>query len=254
MHSTCIDRAAFTVEPYSENCRRVCERGEHLLVGVSPGNSYFSVDLLARLLGWAHRRFAAVDVVIPDTALVHTQLALGHAEERARQRSREECNRVYNRVVRAWEQAGLEPAPHRWHRLSDFAGSARYRALLAQAEDAVTRPSPLRAACLETSRAVLESRKPGESFTDEQIERGARYVVAELPFIVDTPSILGVPSSLSFYHRPAGFIREVISGRGGLRPAPGQGCALIRPAEDDPDDGSREKVASGAGWGNDAVQ
>ncbi|MER7079172.1 cyclo(L-tyrosyl-L-tyrosyl) synthase [Saccharopolyspora kobensis] len=226
--ATCVEDD-FTVEPYTENCRRVCARGEHLLVGVSPGNSYFSVDLLARLFAWAHRRFTAVDVVIPDTALVHTQLALGHEAKRAHQRSREECNRVHNRVVRAWSQAGLAAAPQRWHRLSDFTDHPRYQALLRQAEDAVTHASPLREACLQTSRTVLASRKPGASFTDEQIEKGAQYVVAELPFIVDTPSILGVPSSVSFYHRPAAFIREVVSARCGLSPAPNQGCALIRP-------------------------
>ncbi|APU15476.1 MULTISPECIES: tRNA-dependent cyclodipeptide synthase [Actinoalloteichus] len=203
-----------------------CANGRNIFWSASVRGSYLSVALLTRLLGWAHRRFAEVDVVIPDTTLVHTQLELGHSEKETQERSREECNRV----VRAWDQIGLERAPERWHLLSEFAECPRYRALLSQAEAAVAQPSPLRRACLHTSRVVLESRRPSVPFTDEQIEQGARYVVAELPFVVDTAGILGVPSSVSFYHRAAEFIREVVAARGPLRPVPSPGCALIRPA------------------------
>jgi cyclo(L-tyrosyl-L-tyrosyl) synthase len=55
------------------------------------------------------------------------------------------------------------------------------------------------------------------------------YIAAELPFFVDTPSILGVPSSVSCYHvlMP---LTEVLYGRGGgLRAMRNQAYAVVRP-------------------------
>ncbi|MGW6915923.1 tRNA-dependent cyclodipeptide synthase [Kitasatospora sp. NPDC054939] len=44
----------FEALPFSDRCRRIWRRGDHLLIGVSPGNSYFS-----------HRR---ISPAVPDAA------------------------------------------------------------------------------------------------------------------------------------------------------------------------------------------
>ncbi|MEV6732488.1 MULTISPECIES: tRNA-dependent cyclodipeptide synthase [unclassified Streptomyces] len=39
--------ASFEVLPFTRTCRHIREDGDHVLIGVSPGNSYFSADRTA---------------------------------------------------------------------------------------------------------------------------------------------------------------------------------------------------------------
>lgn len=57
-----VSDSGFAIEPFSANCPAIVDSGEHVVVGVSPGNSYFSVGLLERLLEWLRDRFSQVDV------------------------------------------------------------------------------------------------------------------------------------------------------------------------------------------------
>ncbi|ASU79038.1 tRNA-dependent cyclodipeptide synthase [Actinopolyspora erythraea] len=70
-------QSRFVVDPVTSNCRSISERGEHVVFGVSPGNSYFNVALLTDLLGWMSGVFSRIDVVVPDSGIEHTYHALG---------------------------------------------------------------------------------------------------------------------------------------------------------------------------------
>jgi cyclo(L-tyrosyl-L-tyrosyl) synthase len=221
---------AFAVEPYSEGCRRIYEEGEHVVVGVSPGNSYFGVELLTGLLRWLGGQFRRADVVVPDTAVVHTYLALGYPPQKARKKAHAETNVLRNRVVRAWQAAGGPRPGDGVHMMSELAAGPAYRRLHAAAEAALEADGELRTACLETSRAVLRSRLGGASPTAEQVAGGVRYVIAELPFFVGSAEIFGAPSSLCFYHQPIPLAGALFSRTSALVPSARQGYATIRPA------------------------
>jgi len=219
----------FEVFPMTAHCRRVYASGDHIVVGVSLGNSHFRAGMLTEMFRWMKGRFARVDVVIPDTAFQENLRVLGRSEGEAERKARQETNTARNRVVRAWNAAELPaPAARHVHLLSDLAETGAYRVLREHVEEAMDEDPVLRRACREMSRLVLEPHLDGAP-TDDQIRGGVRYLLAELPFFVGSAEIFEVPSSLCFYHRPVPVAELIFTGRTALRRSPMQGYATIRP-------------------------
>ncbi|MCC3769050.1 tRNA-dependent cyclodipeptide synthase [Streptomyces sp. UNOC14_S4] len=220
---------SFTVEPFTEACRPVWERRQHVVFGISPGNSYFHVARLTELLGWLCAEFARVDVVIPDSALEHTYRALGYDPQRAAKKARGEINVLCNRVARAWESGGGPRPTDGLHRMSELESNDVYREKLAECERALDEDSALWDTCADMSREVLAARGYDGPLTVERIERAMRYLVAELPFFLASADIFGAPSSLNFYHRPLPLAELVFAGKSLLQASPRQAYATIRP-------------------------
>ena len=73
------------------------------------------------------------------------------------------------------------------------------------------------------------------STTGRQREVCLQYVCAEAPLFLDTPAILGMPSSLNCYHQRLP-LAELLYARGaGLRASRNQGHAILTPAIADGD-------------------
>ncbi|WP_051468276.1 tRNA-dependent cyclodipeptide synthase [Actinomadura oligospora] len=232
MHEAAVERltAPFTMTPYTENCARLSERAEHVLVGVSPGNGYFNQERLTALLRWASATFGQVDAIVPDASLVHTYQALGQSPETAWTNARHKVGKTYRRVARAWAEIGVPPGEQRIHLLSDFVDHPVYTHLRDETDRAVERDPALREAFLQTSRRVLSAFLKDEEPTDEQVEEGKNYLTAEMPLCLDTPALLGVSSSVAVYHHRLPMA-EVMFSSPYLNVSPLQGHAVVRPSE-----------------------
>ncbi|MDJ0344418.1 tRNA-dependent cyclodipeptide synthase [Streptomyces sp. H10-C2] len=226
-----FQRGPFTVEPFTGASRLIWEQRQHVVCGISPGNSYFQLARLTDLLGWLCEEFAQVDVVIPDSALEHTYHALGYDPQRAAKKTRGEINVLCNRVARAWKSNGGPRAVDGLHRMSDLASGAVYREKLAECEQALNEDSVLWQTCAEMSREVLAARGHDGPLTADQIERAMRYLTAELPFFLASSDIFGVPSSLNFYHRQLPLAELIFSGKSLIQASPRQAYATIRPTQ-----------------------
>lgn len=219
----------FVVEPYSPNCKAIYEQREHVVVGVSPGNSYFGVQLLGDLLGWLVTEFRHVDVVVPDSGLVYTYQALGYPAEKAAKKAHAETNVLRNRVLRGWESSGGPRAGDGVHRMSELSSRARYQELLCHVEDVLARDGAARDAGLQMSREALVARQRDREPSGDEVELAMRYLAAELPFFLASPEIFDVPSSVCFYHQTIPLAADMFAGRSSLRPSPRQAYAVIRP-------------------------
>lgn len=225
-----FQRGLFTVEPFTEQSRLLWERREHVVFGVSPGNSYFQISRLTELLGWLCQEFDQVDVVIPDSALVHTYLALGYDPLRARKKARGEINALCNRVHKAWKATGGPRKADSLHRMSELASNAIYRKKLVECGRALDSDDALRHTCTEMSQEVLAIRGHEGPCTPGQVARAMRYLMAELPFFLASSDIFGVSSSLNFYHRELPLAELIFAGESLLQPSDRQAYATIRPA------------------------
>ncbi|SFD40868.1 tRNA-dependent cyclodipeptide synthase [Streptomyces aidingensis] len=221
---------AFAVEPLTRNCRDVLVRGDHVLIGVSPGNGYFTETRLTELLCWAAGAFRRIDVMIPDCAEAETWIALGHTPEQARHKARAKARRVRNRVTRAWAAAAVPAAGFGLHLLSEFTALPRYRALVRETERALTRDGGLHEGYRRAVHAALRAHLAGADPTPEQTRRAMRYLTAETPFLLDSPGLLDAASSVLVYHRRMEFLEPVFLGRTPLHPSRHQAFAVVRPA------------------------
>ncbi|MFC6879353.1 MULTISPECIES: tRNA-dependent cyclodipeptide synthase [Actinomadura] len=224
--------ASWAVVPYTSNCEHLCERAEHVLVGVSPGNGYFNRERLAGLLRWAGATFARVDAIVPDASLVHTYQALGQSPATAWKNASRKAGKTCRRIVRAWEQIGVPQHERRLHLLSEFMDHPVYVRLRAQVEKAIGADPVLREAFLEASRRVLQAYLNQEP-TDEQVEESKNYLAAEMPLCLDTPAILDVPSSVNVYHQRLPTLERMFTSPH-MDVSPLQGHAVVRPPADRP--------------------
>jgi cyclo(L-tyrosyl-L-tyrosyl) synthase len=222
----------FTSTPLTPNCSRVFAAGHHVVVGVSLGNSYFSGDVLSRLLQWLHMRFSALDVVITDSPFLNNLLVAGHPETYAKKKTAREASTAQRRIRRSWREAGIpSPVELHVHLLSELADNDVYRRLRTRTDRALTTDSELRRTCLRMSEAALRAYLGGEAPSPDQAEAGMQYLAAELPFFIGSAEMFGASSSMCFYHRPVPAAELLFARTGYLRPPLTQGYALICPAQ-----------------------
>ncbi|PBC76713.1 cyclo(L-tyrosyl-L-tyrosyl) synthase [Streptomyces sp. TLI_235] len=223
--STTLDE--FQAFPYSERCRRVFARGDHLLIGVSPGNSYFSADRITRLVHWGREFFDTVDVVHADQHVDAQFGAQGYPPDAARRRAAKEVKATRRRIERGVTEAGRPGV--RTYALSDFTSGEAYRRLHTAVLDALVADRPLREAVERMACDFLRARLGGAAPAAEHLAAAIRYIAAELPFFLDTPALLGVPSSVACYHLELPLTGVLFGRSDGLHAAPGQGYAVVRP-------------------------
>ncbi|MET9290723.1 tRNA-dependent cyclodipeptide synthase [Streptomyces sp. NPDC003077] len=245
----------FRTRPFSERCDRTRQRGDHALLGVSTNNSYFTIQRLTELVHWAQKCFRAVDIICADLHIDTVLVAEGADAQSAGRRARRRVRDVRRRIERALDAAlPDEPRPG-FHLLSDFQQHPVYQRLRADIDQALREDREFADACDDMVRGHLLGRPgaksgtgsgsagggPGEAAELGRVRAGLQYLGGELPFFVDTPSILKVPSSVSCYHKFTPILGPLVRRNSGLRAAANQAFLEVTPVgtPDDPSDTDR---------------
>ncbi|MFF4055091.1 tRNA-dependent cyclodipeptide synthase [Streptomyces sp. NPDC001668] len=201
----------FLATPFSERCAGLVEAGHHVFLGISPGNGYFSEDRLVALLRWAAARFTRVEIAHPDADTVaRTYLGRGYEPRHARARAHRDVRQTANRISRAVTTARIDPDRLHAARFSDFYDTPAYRTALERVARAHLEQPAFHATCVRMVTGVLRTTMPADwTPTAGQLAAGAEYLDRELPFLLDTPAVLGVPASVFAYRATpalAGFL------------------------------------------------
>ncbi len=224
-----ITTEAFTVQPFTRSCHHIWDEGDHVLIGVSPGNSYFSAGRITELVRWASARFSRIDLIYADLHVAELFSALGYEEEHAARRASKELKAVRRRIVRGVEEADLPGTLVGVHGLSEFATNPVYDLLHRRVRHFLATDPHVRAGCERMAGHFLATKVGGPTATAEQLAACLDYIAAELPFFLDTPGILGVPSSVSCYHAQIPLTELLYAKGGGLRASRNQAYAVVRP-------------------------
>ncbi|KAB2722420.1 tRNA-dependent cyclodipeptide synthase [Brucella intermedia] len=229
-HSSSVDVAKVAdveIEPFTTNCSHILARADHVLLGISALNSYYTPKNVAQLIRGCSRRFRRVDVLIAGYEQAYTLVATGIEPRVAVRRAQRAIRTLRNSAVGALTGCGLEDPAKRvnsWTQLSIRPG---YRTLRERAGVMYDEDPSWRNACRDTTRAALRSLAVSEP-TDTAIETAVPFTLAELPLLLDSPSIYGTDSSVFTYHRPMPLIDFVLRGKC----AANQGFALLTLASD----------------------
>ncbi|KNB54308.1 hypothetical protein AC230_06195 [Streptomyces caatingaensis] len=216
-------------EPLGENCRRIWQRAEHALIGISAGNSYFNQGRLTALLEWAERHYERIDVVYVDTALDTMLLADSRTPESAAKSVKATLRDVRRRIKRSLERLEPQDGRFRVRALSDLLDLPAYRAVRQRTDRAFAEDAEFAATCEAMVREILAHR--GGAVTDAHLRAGLAYVQAEAPLFTDCPAIFGVAESVVLYHMSTPVSAYLAGDPRGFRAAPGQGFVVVRPVE-----------------------
>ncbi|MBK3570965.1 tRNA-dependent cyclodipeptide synthase [Streptomyces sp. MBT62] len=225
-------RTAMRVTPLSSSCATALEQGEHACFGISPFNSYFSVERIGQLAAWGLEHFQRVDFFVPDAPSAFTLEALGYPPDRAAWKARRQGQYTRNRIATALRSLGTAAPEDRvlgWAELEHVPAFGRLHAavLWNYAEDA-----DFRNTCRETASWVLAGRlAQGRRPDDRQVDLAVRYFLAELPLFLDTPSIVGSGTSVFCYHQSPEVLTRLYDRKLVLHPAAGQGFGVVTPVE-----------------------
>lgn len=218
----------FEARPFTAACERIVHRGDHALIGISAGNSYFSQQRLTQLLTWTGRRFAAVDLLYADLHLDTMYRASGDGAGQAAKRTTRALRDVRRRIRRAMEAAPRVPAAVRAVALSETVDLPGYRAAQRRIDRQIAENPRVRRACEEHVRKIVGGDPEAEG---ARFRAGLAYLRAELPFLLGTPEVLAVPSSVCCYHDLLPVLVELHGDVSCLQP--GQGHLVLRPRSPD---------------------
>ncbi|MCF2532883.1 tRNA-dependent cyclodipeptide synthase [Yinghuangia soli] len=228
--------ALFEVRPYTPHCGVIRAEGDHAVIGISPGNSYFSAQRILDLARWGLAEFDRVDLVYTDLHVAEMYEALGYGSDDARRKAVKNLRGVRAKVTAAVETSGGGSGRLRGHAMSDFTEIPAYRAIHHHLKELLADDEDFRRTCDALVDSFLTAKVlDGRAGTARQREVCLEYVCAEAPLFLDTPAILKVPSSLNCYHQLLPMAELLYSRGSGLRASRNQGHAIVTPAEGESD-------------------
>ncbi|MCL8013875.1 tRNA-dependent cyclodipeptide synthase [Streptomyces sp. AS02] len=219
----------FEIQPFTPHCEVIRAAGDHAVIGVSPGNSYFSARRVHDLARWGLALFERVDFVYTDLYVAEMYAASGYPPDDARRKAVKNLRGVRAKVLGAVQ--ALDPGGARLHAhaMSEFRGNTAYREIHDRLKGRLATDDEFRTTCEKLVDSFLAG-KEGQ-VTEAQREVCLDYVCAEAPLFLDTPAILGVPSSLNCYHQLLPMAELLYARGAGLRASRNQGHAIVTPAE-----------------------
>ncbi|MEV0095395.1 tRNA-dependent cyclodipeptide synthase [Streptomyces sp. NPDC050738] len=233
---TATSPRTFTTDCYTPHCEVILADRDHAVIGVSPGNSYFSAQRVNDLALWGIEHFDRVDFVYTDLHVAEMYEALGYGAEDARRKAVKNLRGVRAKVTAAVRDLDPGGGRLRGQPMSALTDNPAYRRIHQHIQTLLTADPDFRATCDALVDSFLRSKVlNGEAATPLQREVCRRYVCAEAPLFLDTPAILGVPSSLNCYHQLLPMAELLYSRGSGLRASRNQGHAVVTPAEGDSD-------------------
>ncbi|WP_333777903.1 tRNA-dependent cyclodipeptide synthase [Streptomyces sp. IBSBF 3136] len=218
----------FEVQPYTSHCEVILGEGAHAVIGVSPGNSYFSARRLHDLARWGLDHFDRVDFVYTDLYVNEMYEASGYTPDEARRKAVKNLRGVRAKVRDAVSAADPDGSRLGWRPMSAFRAEPAYQEIHRQLKDRLRTDGDFRAVCDALVSRFLAAR--GEPAGERRRAVCLEYVCAEAPLFLDTPAILQVPSSLNCYHQLLPMAELLYSRGAGLRASRNQGHAIVTPA------------------------
>lgn len=220
-------------QPLTARCAGVFPSASHVVLGISPFNSYFKTDRIVDMIDWAMEHFDTIDFFTPDEAAAYTLQAQGYDPDKALSKARSQARYVHNKIHSAIDEVCEDDLHDRVYGLERLRELPRYAALRGEAERRFSSDETLRDEIMGTSSWILDKKlTEGQQATEEQVLLAVQYFLDELPLFVDSPGIFGVDESCFVYHQRVDFLEKFYDRQLSWEPADGQGFTVVVPEDD----------------------
>lgn len=187
------------------------------VIGISPGNSYFTQEVVNKLLKKGLEDYPRIGVFIPDVPAISTYIALGYPENRARRdKAIPQGNAFKNKVKNAISSESLDASRIR---LFDWAGeniedNKLYREKYALIRNLYDSNVDFKKAADATTKEVLENNPFRKiEIGEKEIETGVHYLLSEFAFMLFLPGYENEDQVEYTYHKPWPAFENLISGK-----------------------------------------
>jgi cyclo(L-tyrosyl-L-tyrosyl) synthase len=198
--------------PISPMCEKILKEREHVLIGISPFNSYYSEENIEKLVIWGHTRFKNFHVFVPDTLPYSNFLAIGYPHNKALTKTKRQARYLLNKVNRVLlKLTSSTITDDKIITISKVSQNMAYCGLYNACLEKYTHDMDFKKTCQAASSMLLKSYT--SNVTEQMLDVASKYLLGELPFYIDTPGILGVKTSLFVYHESIDFFVNLYANR-----------------------------------------
>lgn len=191
----------------------ISQKKSFALIGISPFNSYFSVEKILEICEWINKEYDDFAIFIPDKISRYTFEALGYTESRVGRKIKKQDNYTINKVNKALlEFTKNHPQKNKIkvHNISELKKHNAYKDLYYKYSKKFLYDKEFRKRCLETTKWVLQSNNTKNIEIEEfQKNIAVQYFLFELPVMTHANDILGIPSCDFVYHYIPNFLKHI---------------------------------------------
>jgi len=182
------------------------------LIGISPFNSYFSIEQILKIIYWIDREFDDFAIFIPDRISKYTLEALGYNKQRIHQKIRKQDNYTENKIKKAISLFLENKQSNKKIdiiNISSLIDKENFQSVYRQCIDLFNTSKNFRNGCLETTEWILYNKATNDSIDYFTKNIAVQYLLYELPFMINSPKILGVNSCTFVYHSIPDFLKQL---------------------------------------------
>ncbi len=194
----------------------IFERREHVLLGISPFNGYFTEDNITTLIEWGLKEFSEINVFIPDTLPLYNFLALGYSKEKAIYKVKRQANYLRNKVLRSFLNLGYDKkkSENLIINMEFLENNPNYIKIRDYCYTLYDNNVIFRNKCLQCTEWILQgySQQLNHNNTSDS-KLAVNYLLKEMPLFLNTPIILDVPSSIFVYHQTPNLLLDLFSNK-----------------------------------------
>jgi cyclo(L-tyrosyl-L-tyrosyl) synthase len=192
-------------------------QSEFLVIGMSPGNSYFKQDVINQIIQYGLAKYNKIDLFIPDVPAIATYVGLGYPENIARRdKAIPQGNSLRNRVKNTIVSQAIDPGRivvFDW-RNEAFEDKKEYQDMYYHIKELYQENSSFSHDIKLATRGVLEDnpfRK--KAITGKDIETATHYIISEFAFMVLLPSYMPQYDTFAYgYHNSWSVWEDFIAG------------------------------------------
>jgi tRNA-dependent cyclodipeptide synthase len=175
-----------------------------LLIGMSPGNGYFTEDNMVKLISGLCQYVPGVYILIPDKPHIYNFLGMGYTPKQAQKKSKKDINQTKNRLKRAVDRLVNDQGVSNFSVVdweSQVAASSRFRIAIDQimAEYAIN--TEFREMTNQLTFEYLIGRVKDRTVHKIDVNQGVIYYLEELALFASQNEIFGEDLTVCYYRK-----------------------------------------------------
>jgi tRNA-dependent cyclodipeptide synthase len=184
------------------------------LIGISPFNSYFSIEKILEICEWIHKHYDDFAIFIPDQISRYTFDALGYSESRIKEKVRKQDNYTTNKAKKAlsyFYENYPEKQEVKIHTISQLTQQESYQQLYKIYSNLFLTDKDFRRNCLEVTEWVLMNNNKDKTQQIEESQKNiaAQYFLLELPVMRNATDVLQIEFCDFVYQSIPNFLKHL---------------------------------------------
>ena len=203
------------------------ERGAGL-IWMSAGNSYFTEEVIEKLLAFANENLSKIVITAPNEPAEHTYRALGYKGNEIERKARLNANLLKNRakiIIEKMRERKVDVEVNIIDDINSVKGyKENYKYILK-----LYRTNPLfKADAKEVTQEFLRNKLKEGIKLEKATSQGVFYLLKELAFVMASPSIFDSKKIVYIYHKEWNIYDKLVSGFYDGLPKENLGFLLVR--------------------------